>query len=366
MRILDRYILKSVLGVFLTCLFVFIFLYVIIDVFTHLEDMLRQRVPALVLLQYYLSFVPIIFMHVTPIACLLSALYTFGKLNRDNEVIAMRSSGLSILQIAKTAVVFGIIISVFYFWIGDRFVPQSQVTTEAIKAQMESGTKKAKEKHKEVVNNLYMYGMKNRLFSVNKFSPETNTMEGIIILEHNLAQNIILKVVANKGVYKDGSWTFYQSITYEFDENGQIRSDPRYMEEEVMSIPESPQDFLDQRQKPELMNIAQLEDYIWRLSKSGAVGAIRSMKVDLYERYSRSFTAVIMILLGIPFSLIMRRRATGLSSVGISLIMGFLYYVLNAISLALGKANWLTPMLAASFSHIVAFLSSVYLISKLP
>lgn len=366
MRILDRYILKSVLGVFLTCLFVFIFLYVIIDVFTHLEDMLRQRVPALVLLQYYLSFFPIIFMHVTPIACLLSTLYTFGKLNRDNEVIAMRSSGLSVLQIAKTAIVFGIIVSVFYFWVSDKFVPQSQMTTETIKAQMESGTKKAKEKHKETVNNLYMYGMKNRLFSVNKFSPATNTMEGIIILEHNLAQNIIRKVVANKGVYNDGSWIFYQSITYEFDENGQIRSDPQYMEEEVMSIPESPQDFLNQRQKPELMNIAQLEDYIWRLSKSGAVGAIRSMRVDLFERYTRSLTAVIIILMGIPFSLIMRRRATGLSSVGFSLIMGFLYYVLNAISLASGKAGWLTPLLAASFSHIAAFLFSVYLISKLP
>ncbi len=315
---------------------------------------------------YYLAYLPIIFVQVSPIACLLSTLYTFGTLNRNNELIAMRSSGLNIFQISRTVIMFGIIVSACVFWVNDRFVPSSMSLTEKIKAQMESGTKRAKEKEREAITNLSMYGLKNRLFFVNKFSLATNTMERIIILEHDEKQNITKKIVANKGVYKDGQWKFYQCITYHFDENVQIKEEPQYLEEEVMDIPETPYDFLHQMLLPDFMTISQLNNYMWRLSKSGATTVIRNLKVDLYQRFASPLTSIIIILLGIPFSMMMKKRATGLSSVGLSIMVGFFYYVLNAVSVALGKAGIFMPVLAVSLSHIIALISAIYLIETLP
>lgn len=366
MRILDRYILKSVLALFFQCLLTFLFLYIIVDVFSHLDEILKQQVSLDILGQYYLAYLPIIFVLVAPIACLLSTLYTFGKLNRNNEIIAMRAAGLSIFQITKTVIIFGVIVSAIVFWVNDRFVPYSMSLTEKIKVQMESGAKREKEKEREIITNLSMYGLKNRLFFVNKFSLATNTMERIIILEHDEKQNITKKIVANKGVYRDGLWRFYQSVTYNFDENVQVRGEPQYSEEEIMDISETPDDFLKQMLRPDFMNIAQLDDYIWRLSKSGATTAIRNLKVDLYQRFTSPLTSIMIILLGIPFSMIMKRRATGLSSVGLSIMVGFLYYVLNAVSVALGKSGILMPALAVSLSHIVALFSALYLIHTLP
>jgi lipopolysaccharide export system permease protein len=366
MRILDRYILKMVLSLFFSCLFTFLFLYIIVDVFSHLEDILKQQVNPTLLRQYYLSYLPIIFVRIAPIACLLSVLYTFGKLNRDNEIIAMRSSGLSIFQISHTVIIFGIIISVLVFWINDKFVPSSLLLNQKIKDQMESGEKKIKEREHEVISNLSMYGLKNRLFFVNKFSLATNTMEGIVILEHDEHQNITRKIVANKGVYADGLWKFYQNITYDFDENSQIKGEPLYMEEEIMPIPETPAEFLDQRQLADFMNISQLDTYIWKLSKSGATTVIRNLKVELYQRFSAPLTSIIIILLGIPFSLKMKKRATGLSSIGLSIMVGFLYYVLSAISIAFGKSGILLPFLSAALSPLCGFIFSLYLINTLP
>jgi lipopolysaccharide export system permease protein len=231
---------------------------------------------------------------------------------------------------------------------------------------MESKSKKEKNKQNEAINNLCMYGMKNRLFFVTKFTPATDTMEGITILEHDESQNIIRKIVANKGVYKDKLWRFYQTIIYEFNENSQAKQDLRYLEEEIMAIPETPHDFLTQRQRPDFMTIAQLDDYIWKLSKSGATTVIRNLKVDLYQRYTMPFTSIVIIFLGIPFAFKMKRRATGLSSLGISMGLGFLYYVFNAVSIALGKAGILPPFLATSLSHIIFFATSLYLTSGLP
>ncbi|MDD2690107.1 MAG: LptF/LptG family permease [Candidatus Omnitrophica bacterium] len=366
MRILDRYILKSVLGMFFGCLFMFLLLYCVIDVFSNLEDILKQKVSLNILADYYLSYIPIIFTQVTPTACLLSTLYTFARLNRDNEIIAMRSSGLSILNISQSVIIFGIIVSVFVFWVNDRFVPSSLVKNQRVKEQMEEGAKKTKEKKEEIITNLSMYGLRNRLFFVSKFSVATDTMEGITILEHDEHQNITKKIVANKGIYKDNLWEFYQSITYDFDQNGQVIQEPRYSEEEIMTIPESPHDFVAQRQRPDFMTIAQLEDYIWKLSRSGATTVIRNLKIDLYQRFVSPFTSLIMILIGIPFSLMIKKRAAALSSFGLCIMVGFLYYVLNAVAIAFGKGGVLPPVLSASLSHVVAFVFSLRLIYTLP
>jgi lipopolysaccharide export system permease protein len=365
MRILDRYILKSVLALFFQCLFTFLFLYVIIDVFSHLDEILKQKSNIETLISYYLAYLPIIFVQVSPIACLLSVLYTFGSLNRNNELIAMRSAGLSVLQITRNVIIFGLILSACVFWVNDKFVPSSMSMTENMKSQMEAGSKKSKGKKPDIITNLSMYGLRNRLFFVNKFRVSDNTMEGIIILQHDDKQNITKKIVANKGVYADGVWTFHQCITYNFDENVQISGEPQYSAEEVMDIPETPRDFLHQMLRPDYMNISQLYNYMWRLADSGATTVIRNMKVDLYQRFTSPFTSLVIILLGIPFSMIMRKRATGLSSVGLSMMVGFFYYVLNAVSIALGKAGILMPALAASLSHITALAVAVYFIKTI-
>jgi lipopolysaccharide export system permease protein len=366
MRILDRYVLKSVFNIFITCLLTFVFLYIVIDIVSFLEDILKQKVAAPILVRYYLSYLPIIFVQVSPFSCLLSTLYTFGKLNRDNELVAMRSAGLSIFQIARTAIIFGALVSLLVFWVNDRFVPESIILTKKIKDEIQSGVKKAKEKEHQDIINLAMYGLKNRLFFVNKFSADTDTMEGITILQHDPHQNITKKIVANKGVYKDGSWVFYNSVSYDLDANGQIKGEPRYLDEEVMDITETPREFLNQRQNPDAMTIAQINDYLTKLKNSGATTVIRNLKVDLYRKFTEPLTAFLIMLLGIPFSLKIKRRAAGLASLGLSIIMGFLYYVLNAVGIALGKGGILFPSLAASMSPFIAFISAIYLIRSLP
>lgn len=366
MRILDRYILKSIVSIFISCIFVFLFMYVVIDILSRLEDILKLDIHYTLLIQFYLANLPVMFVQVAPFACLLSTLYTFSKLNHNNELIAMRASGLSIFYITKTAVIFGLLISLFIFWINDRMTPQAMLSIKTIQAKMEESKASKKDKKTEALTNLSMYGLKNRLFFINRFYPSTKTMEGIVILEQDEQQNLTRKIVANKGVYEDGLWKFYQSITYDFDRNGQIIEEPQYLEEEIMTIPETPKDFLTQMQKPEYMTINQLDNYIWKLSRSGATTVIRNLKIDLYQKFSSPFSSLIIILLGIPFSLMMHRRATGLSSIGISIIVGFLYYIFDAIGIALGRGGIIPPVLSASAVQIAAVAFSLWLINRLP
>lgn len=365
MRILDRYIIKSVLNIFILCLFVFLLLYILIDILSYLEEILKQQVGIKVIIQYYLLYIPIIFIQVAPFSCLLATLYTFASLNRNSEIIAMRASGLSIFDITKTVIIFGFIISVLIFWTNGSLVPLSAAFKQKIKYSIENTAKKGQNKNKETINNLSMYGLKNSLFFINKFSPSAKTMEGIIILEHDKYQNIIRKIQANKGIFKNGKWVFYQAITYDFDAAGQLKNGPKFTAEEIMPIQETVDDFLTQSQKPDFMTTGQLKGYIAKLSKCGANTVIRNLKIDLYQRYMSPLLSVFIILLAIPFALKIKKYSTGISSLGISIIMAFGYYVVNAISIALGKAGFIAPILAASLSHIIALALSFYLIIKL-
>ena len=368
MRILDRYILKSILSIFFVCLFTFLFLYIVVDIFSYLEDIIKQHVGIHALIMYYIGYLPIVFVQVAPFSCLLATLYTFAKFNRDNEIIAMRASGLSIIRVSKTVIVFGLLVSAVVFWASDKLVPSAMTLNQKLKYDMADKSKKEREAARQqgTVMNLAMYGMNNRLFFINKFEPPKKAIEGIIILEQDEHQNITRKIVANTGVYKDGNWVFYQCITYNFDKSGQVKGEPEYFDEQLMPIPETPADFLSQKQSPEFMTIKQVKNYLGKLSKSGATTVVRRLKVDLYQRYFSPLLSFVIVLLGIPFSLKMHRRATGLSSIGISILLGFFYYVLNAVCIAFGKSGLLPPLASASLSHIIAFSTAVYFIHALP
>jgi lipopolysaccharide export system permease protein len=365
MRIVDRYIFRSVAAVFILCLITFAFLYVISDLFSNLDLFLKMRSSGEILLRFYASYLPFIFVQITPFSCLLAVLYAFARLNHDNEIIAMRASGMSIFAITRTVLMFGAIASGFVFIVNDRIMPAALQTNQQLRQQMESGVRKIRLRE-EVLHNVTIYGLRNRLFFIDKFYPAQRAMSGITILEHDERQNITTKVIANRGVYKNGKWTFFQSITYSFDPNGQLTAEPRFAEEEVVPISESPEEFLDQKQSPDYMNIDQISEYIRKLSRSGATTAIRNLRIDYYHRLFAPLASFLIILLAIPFSLKIRKRATGLSSLGLSLILGFFYYVLNAVSLALGKAGVLEPLLSASLVHALALTLGLYLISKIP
>ena len=115
-----------------------------------------------------------------------------------------------------------------------------------------------------------------------------------------------------------------------------------------MDIKETPEDFLKQRLNVTSMNIRQLKSYIDRFSKSGAIKALNNMRVDLHQKIAYPFGNFVIILIGLPFALMIRNRKGGtFISLGLAIILGFLYYVANAVSLAFGKSGLLPPILSA-------------------
>jgi len=365
MRILDRYITKSVIKIFLFTIFTFCFLYILIDATSQLDEFIDRKVPIDILIQYYVAYFPIILSQpISSVACLIAVLFTFSSLNNNNEVIAMRSSGLTFWQITKPAVVFGLIVSIFVFWINERLVPQATEITQQIRNENMVLLVDRLRKKQEKIKNLTFYGLKNRLYFIDTFDSDTNELKGITIIEHDRQQNMKQKIVAFKGTWTGIAWKFHQCQITTFS-SSDIRTPLKIKvyEEKLMDIKESPDDFLRQRLNVNSMNIRQLKNYIDRFSKSGAAKALNNMRVDLHQKIAYPFGNFVIVLIGLPFAMMIRgRKGSAFAAIGVALVLGFLYYVANAVALALGKGGLFPPILSAWAAPLLFTIAALIII----
>lgn len=361
MRILEKHILKEFIISFLATICVFLFLFIIIDSFTHLDDFAKSKTEFSIILKYYFTVIPTIFVQCAPLASLLAMVYTMGKLNYNNELIAMRSGGLSIYRIIAPIIIAGILLSLFTFLLSEKVAPIAQESADAIKNEhIERKTSLDK-----VLNNLAIYGFSNRLFYIKTFKTKTNELEGLVILEHDNRQNVTAKISAQKAIWKNGKWFVDKCYMYTMGTDNRI-IDYKYREKYVLPIEETPEDFLRQSRKMNYLNSRQLLDYIHKLSSSGAETAIRNLYIDFYQKIVSPFTVLIMIFIGLPCAMVIRRKAVGFSSVGISVLIALLYYVLQAVSIALGKNNFFPVAASVMITPFIFVCSSMYLVNVSP
>lgn len=364
MLILDRYIARSFIKTFFSCIVAFLFLYIIIDVFSNLGDMLKSHPPFIKIIEYYLYSIPVMFTQTSPIASLLATLFTIGALNQSNEIIAMRACGRSIYTIVKSFVFFGFILSLGIFLLGETALPKAVKMSKIIKdCYIDKDLSASKDK---AIEKVAVYGFNNRLFFINKLYPKKNTIEGLTILEYDDRQNIKTKVYAEKAVWRNNRWVFYQCFIYHLNESQKIRGEPLYFGNTFFQIEETPEDLMRQNIPVEDMNIKELSSYIGKLSQSKASAAINKILVDLYQKTSFPFTSLIIILIGIPSSIVIRRRAVAFSSIGLCIGISFIFYVTFAVSIALGKTGVLPPILASWISHIIFGSVALYFIARIP
>lgn len=365
MRIVDNYIISSIIKIFLATVVIFCCLYILIDITAQLDEFIERKVAVGIIAQYYLSFFPIILVQTSSIACLISVLLTYCGLNNHNEIIVLRSSGLNFWQITKPALFFSLLLSILVFLLSERVIPRATINTKQIRNESME-TLNNRHKSMKDIKNLTFYGLKNRLYFIDTFSPSTNELNGITIIQYGNKEGVKEKIVALKGVWASPVWKFSQVRieTFENEEISKSRKVKIY-NEKLMDIEETPEDFIRQKLDVNAMNYKELKEYIDKFSNSGAVNAIRNLNVDLYNKLAYPLSNFVIVLLGLPFALSIRsRKGATFSAIGIGLGIGFLYYVFTAVFLAFGKGNWLHPFVAAWLSPILFFLIALLIIES--
>ena len=124
MRIITRYLLKEMSYPFLISLLMITFILFINFLLRAIDRFLGKGLDILIILEYlFLNLAWIVALSI-PMAMLLATLTTFGRLSEDNEVNALRSSGISFNSIIKAPLIFGTCIAVLLIGFNNYFLPE--------------------------------------------------------------------------------------------------------------------------------------------------------------------------------------------------------------------------------------------------
>ncbi|MCK5914611.1 MAG: LptF/LptG family permease, partial [Deltaproteobacteria bacterium] len=124
----------------------------------------------------------------------------------------------------------------------------------------------------------------------------------------------------------------------------------RQNERMALDIEATFKDFLVPRKDPDRMTLSELKSYIVK-AKSVGLSHIE-YSVEIFNRILYPFSCPLMILLAIPFSLSSRRGGGAARGIAMSLLLGFSFWVVLSMSLALGQGRLLRPFTAAILPYV--------------
>ena len=124
MRLLSRYFIKELMYPFIFSLLMITFVLFINFLLRAIDRFLGKGLELLTILEYlFLNLAWIIALSV-PMAVLLSTLMAFGRLSEDNEINALRSSGISFLSIIRAPLIFGTLIAIMLIYFNNYILPE--------------------------------------------------------------------------------------------------------------------------------------------------------------------------------------------------------------------------------------------------
>ena len=133
-RILDEYVVREFLTTFFMVLTGFVMLMLVFTSFELIGDMLRNHIPITTLGDYLVNLTPSMLYQIAPLAVLIAVLVTFGVLNRNSELIAMKATGISLYRLVVPIVAISATLAVSLFLFDQFYLPQANRRQEALRS----------------------------------------------------------------------------------------------------------------------------------------------------------------------------------------------------------------------------------------
>jgi len=124
-RLLSRYLLRQLAAPFLFALAALTSLMLLSQIAKKFGALVGKGLPWGVIAEVFALSLPFIVAMTLPMAVLLAVLYAFSHLAADNEITAMRASGISVYQILAPVLAWGVFMSAFNFVFVDQVLPRS-------------------------------------------------------------------------------------------------------------------------------------------------------------------------------------------------------------------------------------------------
>jgi len=350
-KIINIYIFKEMIPNFTTSLIVFTFLILAGRILKLTEWMVNHGISLLQVLLITLYTLPYVLFFTLPMATLLGSLIAFSRLNEDSEIIALRSSGVSLFQILPPVVAFSVIsylfaslIAIYLFPMGNHSMARLLFGVARVNTSI--GIKQGV--FNDSIPNIVLYA--------NHISAHDHTMEGIFIFDERdpaLSNTIIAhqgKITSNPeqmsiNVHLTDGSSFM--VSKDLDSSRRLRFTSYDLNIDLEDIIHK---FSSRMKGEKEMSISELTRQLKKTKK----GTVRHniLTMELQRKFSIPLACFLLGLIGLPLGLMMRAKGR---SWGIALSIGIFmtYYILLSAADSLGETGKLNPGLAIWIPNMV-------------
>lgn len=355
---LDKYILSGFLKFFVLVLSAFIVLFVLFTFFELLSDIVEQGISGWVVFDYFLFLIPHILVQMIPFSVLVAALVSFSLLTRTSQIVAMKSSGISLYRLSSSVLLAALLMSAGSFMLQEYILPSANQKQDDLRRVIKGRNPQTKRPTRK-----WMMGERNRIFHYNFFDDELNVFNRISVFDFDPRTLAVTRMVFAEKAWWDrirSGWVFEegwaQGFSHDRPQQAQFLKIGREL---IESIEEPPHYFKKEVRESSKMSYRELGSYIEDLSRSG-FDVVR-LKVARHSKLSIPLVSLTMAMIAIPFAFSTGRRGS-LYGIGLSIVVGISYWVLQGFFEQIGSAGKLEPLLAAWAPNLVFGAGGIYLL----
>jgi LPS export ABC transporter permease LptG/LPS export ABC transporter permease LptF len=366
-RILDEYILREFVGMFAMVLAGFVLLMIVFTFFDLVGDILRNHIPLSIVGAYLLNLTPSMLYQIAPLAVLIAALVTFGVMNRNSEIVAIKATGISLYRLIIPIVTVAVALAVALFLFDQYYLPQANRRQEELRNVIKGRPPQTylHPEQKWMMGQRPLPGEPGRIFYYEFFNPDRNEFANLSVFEFDPTTFQLTRRIFSRRVVWNadaGGWVFYSGWVRDV-QGADVKDYRNFLRTSFPEIRATPDYFKKEDLQSQEMNFGQLDRYIRDLKQSGF--DTKRLSVALWQKISYPLIAVVMAVLAIPFALSMGRRGS-LTGVAVAIAVALAYRVVNDLFGAMGNVNYLPAAMAAWSADVLFGLVGGYLLLRTP
>jgi lipopolysaccharide export system permease protein len=325
----------------------FVVIFIAVDMMEKLDKFIDRKVPWDIVAEYYINFLPQMVSLILPIGLLLGSLFATGKLSQNSEIIAMRSGGMSLYRFMLPYVIIALLASGAAMYMNGWLAPEANARMLTIKREYLKDNIV-----QNVQMNMHMQNAPGEFLVVGNFNISQGKAERIGLYQFDPSDRTrLIRRVDAKQMSWDSTkkmWRLSGAVERIFGKDSTQEIYRTLDEKEsLVKLAFTPKDLRDRQlstNETSEITIPDLERRI-ELAKSAGKDVARD-EVDYYAKFSMAFSALIVVLFGVPFA--SQKKRGGLAvQFSVALGIAFIYLAFTKISFTFGYSGEIPPVLTA-------------------
>ncbi|HRR29923.1 MAG TPA: LptF/LptG family permease [Candidatus Sumerlaeia bacterium] len=376
MIILKRYVLRELLGPTLLGLLFFTFLLFVTQIFKLTDILLSDGVNPVLVGNFALCLLPSLLSFTIPCSILVGVLISFGRLATDNEILAMRTSGVHLITIFKPIIHVGFFVSVLMLILNYAALPSLTLKSNDYIYQIEFqlfNTLKPGRFYEDLGSDnaeiTFYFGEREE-----KTGDLKHIHMKIVASEEQLTgekkkdkkpptETLLIAERGKISVDKDTRtirFHFFNGSLHPIEKDDPTQNNVIFFKELVRNINPSLSRMKGgvYQKKNKEMTVPELVANV-ELNRHKSPKAANESRVALWQRFSNPLACLAFVLIGMPLAVYIRPSGKS-SGFAISFALLFVYYVLMKWGSSLGKVNHpMTPLAVFSPNLVLGCLGGM-------